>query len=397
MSPASAPKRHVPLQSESMAIFWVVISLALIALTLVDAFETIIQPRRVTHRFRFARLYYTTAWRIWRAVALRVPAHRRREAFLSVFGPLSMLGLLTTWLLLLMVAFALLHWSVGTRLHVADETIRFTTYLYLSGTTIFTLGLGDVTPIGRIGRTLMVVESGLGFGFLAVIISYLPVLYQAYSTRETTIGLLDARAGSPPTAGQFLLRIARAGNIGAVDATLAEWERWCAELLEIQLSFPVLTYYRSQHDNQSWLSALTMILDTCALLLVEVKQRSSYQTQITFAIARHAAVDLSLVLKARPHPIDETRFSPIQREAMRKSLRDAGVAVNDGESEKRLSELRGMYEPFVYALAERFLFTLPKIVMDVEHADNWRRSAWMEPAPGIGNLPTAPADSEHFD
>ncbi|MBC8108263.1 MAG: two pore domain potassium channel family protein, partial [Anaerolineae bacterium] len=132
-----------------MWIIWVLLSLALIALTLVDAFETIIQPRRVTHRFRFARLYYTSAWRLWRTVALRFSGRRRREAFLSVFGPMSMLGLLMTWLLLLMVAFALLHWAIGTRLHGPDETTRFSTYLYLSGTTIFTLGLGDVVPLGR--------------------------------------------------------------------------------------------------------------------------------------------------------------------------------------------------------------------------------------------------------
>jgi hypothetical protein len=385
-----------------MWILWVLASLALIALTLVDAFETIIQPRRVTHRYRFARLYYTTAWRLWRSIALRFSNHRRREAFLSVFGPMSMLGLLMTWLLLLIFAFGMMHWALRTPLVEASNSARFTTYLYLSGTTLFTLGLGDIAPTGAIGRTLMVIESGLGFGFLAVIISYLPVLYQAYSQRETTIGLLDARAGSPPTAGQFLLRIARAGNIRAADAMLAEWERWSAELLEIQLSFPVLTYYRSQHDNQSWLAALAMILDTCALLLVEVKQENSYQTQLTFAIARHAAVDLSLVLKAHPHVIGEGRFSRAQRDALRKSLRDAGVELSDGEPDARLAELRAMYEPFLFALAERFLFALPPIVLDTEPADNWQRSAWMQRTPGIGSLPAGQrgseqAESGHFD
>jgi hypothetical protein len=385
-----------------MWIVWVIFSIAIVFLTLIDAFETIIQPRRVTHRFRFARLYYRSGWRLWRFLALRFTSNRRREAFLSVFGPMSMLGLLTSWLVLLIVAFAVLYWAIETPLVAPEREIDFRSYLYLSGTTMFTLGFGDITPMHGLGRALTVLQSGLGFGFLAVIISYLPVLYQAYSQRETTIGLLDARAGSPPTAGEFLLRAARSGNIDQIDSILGEWERWSAELLEIQLSFPVLSYYRSQHDNQSWLASLTMILDTCALLLADVARKNLYQTQLTFAMARHAAVDLSLILKARPHQDDGSRLPPLQREALHNALRNAGVTLNDGASESRLSELRAMYEPFLFALAERFLFNLPPVVTDSEVADNWQRSAWMARTPGIGSLPVASGvdgttDSDHFD
>lgn len=87
---------------------------------------------------------------------------------------------------------------------------HFTTYLYFSGTTFFTLGYGDLVPTGAMGRVLSVAEAGIGFGFLAVVISYLPVLYQAFSRREIIISLLDARAGSPPSAGELLRRLAEA-------------------------------------------------------------------------------------------------------------------------------------------------------------------------------------------
>ena len=381
-----------------MWIVWVVLSIGLILLTLVDAFETIVQPRRVTHRYRFARMYYTIAWQMWRAIAVRVKSHRKREAFLSVFGPLSMIGLLCTWLLILIGAFALMHWSIHTPLSQHEDEHGFGSYLYFSGTTLFTLGYGDITPTRGFGRVASVIESGLGFAFLAVIISYLPVLYQAYSQRETTIGLLDARAGSPPTAGEFLTRIARAGNFHNIDGFLGEWERWAAELLEIQLSFPVLTYYRSQHDNQSWLATLAMILDTCALLLVEVKRTNTHQLQLTFAIARHAAVDLSLVLKARPHMTGDGRFSREQRDQLRATLEQAGIPLSEGDTEPRLAELRAMYEPFLHALAERFLFDVPPIVSSEENrADNWQRSAWMRRAPSIGSLPASQFDSGHFE
>ena len=112
---------------------------------------------------------------------------------------------------------------------------------------------------------LTVIEAGMGFGFMAVIIGYLPVLYQAFSRREVGISLLDARAGSPPSAGQLMLRLVRTDRAAGATPLLAEWERWAAELLESHLSFAVLSSYRSQHDNQSWLAALTVALDACAI------------------------------------------------------------------------------------------------------------------------------------
>src|SRR5207237_5316004 len=141
---------------------------------------------------------------------------------------------------------------------------------------------------------------------------------------------------------------------------LAEWERWAAELLESHLSFPVLSYYRSQHDNQSWLAALTAVLDTCAFLIAGVKGAVPYQAQLTFAMARHAAVDLALVFRTPPRPPEPDRLLPERWDRLRELLRTAGVATDDGEgAERRLAEMRRLYEPFVNALAGYFLFALP--------------------------------------
>ena len=193
-----------------------------------------------------------------------------------------------------------LHWSLGTGLHGPGDRAGPGTCFYLSGTTFFTLGFGDVTPIEPLGRVLAVAEAGLGFGFLAVVISYLPILYQAFSGREVTISLLDARAGSPPTAAQLLIRLARGRNLAALGRFLEEWERWAAQVLESHLSFPMLGYYRSQHDNQSWLAALTVVLDAWALVLAGVKGADPYQAGLTFAMARHAVVDLAQVYQVPP-------------------------------------------------------------------------------------------------
>ena len=242
--------------------FGVIVAAALMAVVLIDAFEVVLLPRRVRHGFRLARLFYRTSWMIGRTAARLLPPGRWRTGFLGAFGPLSLFVLVVLWAVGLITGFALLHWSLGTALSVADA--GFGAYLYFSGTTFFTLGYGDMVPLGTAGRALSVAESGVGFVFLAVIVSYLPVLYQAFSRIEISIALLDARAGSPPSAGELLRRLAAGRSPSGPGPFLVEWERWAADLLESHISFPVLSYYRSQHENQSWVGSLTAILDTCA-------------------------------------------------------------------------------------------------------------------------------------
>src|SRR5258706_11215391 len=168
--------------------------------------------------------------------------------------------LFAIWAFALVLAFAMLHWAAGSSLNVSGGPATFRTDLYLSGTTFFTLGLGDVTPRTALARVITVAEGGMGFGYLAIVISYLPTMYTAFSQREINISLLDARAGSPPTAGELLRRHSHVHGFNILTRYLQEWEIWCAQLMESHLSYPVLCYFRSQHDNQSWLAAFTGVL-----------------------------------------------------------------------------------------------------------------------------------------
>jgi hypothetical protein len=382
-----------------MAVILGVVGAGLVLLVLVDGFQTMVLPRRVAWRFRPARLYYRLGWRVWRVLARLAPAGKRRHTVLSIFGPLSLLGLFTTWVLALILGFAWLQESLGPGNIYAPEgdPKNIWTYLYLSGGTFFTVGFSDIYPLPGPGRVLAVAEAGLGFGFLAVIIGYLPVLYQAFSRREVSISLLDARAGSPPSAAEMLLRLARARSLGRVDAVLAEWERWAAEVLESHLSYPVLTYYRSQHDNQSWLAALTAVLDTCAALLALADARCTYQAQLTFAMARHALVDLSLVFGTPPVPPQPDRLPPERLRGLRELLRQHGVELREGPAaDAKLAELRGAYEPFANGLGQFLLFRLPDVVPEKAIVDNWQTSAWMRRLPGLSALPAADGD-DHFD
>ena len=228
-----------------------------------------------------------------------------REQCYSIFGPGSLLLLLIVWALLLVTGFALLFFGLRTPFAdtMADATAlaRLRTDLYVSGTTLFTLGIGDVLPRSLVARALIVIESGTGLGFVALVIGYVPVLYNTFSRREVCVALLDARAGSPPTSTELLRRHAFPGGQEALVVLLVEWERWSAEILETHVSYPILCYYRSQHDNQSWLSALTAVLDSCALLISVVPGIASRQAQLTFAMARHALVDLGHVFHLEKH------------------------------------------------------------------------------------------------
>ena len=318
-----------------------------------------------------------TTWILWSSVARKMRPGNRRDLYLSYFGPLSLLLLLVFWAAVLVLAFALLQWGLTSALQAPEKHATFGTYLYMSGTTFVTLGFGDVIPLFWLGRLLAVAEAGIGFLFLALIIGYVPIIYQAFSRREVEISLLDARAGSPPSATELLRRHYRNQQVEELVRYLCEWERWCAELLESHLSYPVLTYYRSQHERQSWLAALTTILDTSSLFIVGFEGITAPTVRFTFAIARHAAVDLAQVYGIPPLNPKRNRLSPADFAQMRAALSEVGLRLQLGaDAEQRLSEIRRMYEPFINALADHLLLNLPPWIIASRTVDDWQTSAW---------------------
>jgi len=361
-----------------VAIVAAILGAGLVLWVLWEGFETIVLPRRVTRRFRLTRLFYRRTWIPWANMVGSIVPPGSRETWLSVFGPLSLLLLMSIWVFGLILGFALIHWSLGPAL---PTIAGFFIDLYLSGTTFFTLGLGDVAPQGTLARLLVVIESGMGFGFLALVIGYLPVLNQSFARREETISLLDARAGSPPTASEMLRRHSQDGGMEALQELLHEWERWSSDLLEGHLSYPVLAYFRSQHDNESWLAALTAVLDTCALVMAGLEGACERQAELTFAMARHAVVDLSLVFRTEPRESKPARLSPQKLAELRALLAKSGLKLQKGKAvDGKLAVLRRMYEPYVHALAAYFRVAIPPWIAAVGWVDNWQKTAWERPA-----------------
>jgi voltage-gated potassium channel Kch len=352
-------------------------AVALILIVLWDIFETIVLPRRVTRHVRLTGLVYESTWAPWSAIGRMIHKGGRRETFLSLYGPLALLLLLFVWATGLIVGFATIQWSLGSLLVSPYGHFGFITDLYVSGTTFFTLGLGDVVPNAGLSRAVTVIEAGVGFGVLALVIGYLPVLYQAFSRREVSISLLDARAGSPPSAVEMLRRHMRDFGVEALTVQLRSWEAWAAELMESQLSYPSLSYFRSQHEHQSWLAGLTTILDACALIIVGVDGIPAQQARLTFAMARHAAVDLSQVSGTKPDEHCHIRLPEDAVAQLRELLEQAGAPLREGpDADAKLTELRKLYEPYVFALSHRLLMDLPPWLPGDDEVDAWRSSPW---------------------
>jgi len=374
-----------------MRLLAVIFGIALIILVAQDAFETIVLPRRVTRRIRLTKLFYRLTLLGGNSIGHMIRSSARRDSFRAYLAPLSLLGLLIFWAALFILGYGLLLWGLALPLSALSNTVSFPTYLYLSSTTFFTLGLGDVSPLPGLGRFLLVSEAALGFIFLALVISYVPVLYQAFSRRELRISLLDARAGSPGTAVELLSRncASKTGEgVEELRLLLHDWELWCADILESHLSYPILAFYRSQHEQQSWVGALTIILDTCALILTTIDGDSTpgapiQAAKFTFAMARHAVVDLAQVLDISP-PTAMNRLSSAEFAHLQDMLVTSGIHVRESRtSEQQLSELRATYEPFVSALARRIQVSLPPWIPPKEMLDDWQTSAWDDRFPSL--------------
>ncbi len=369
-----------------MHIAILIVGIIIIMITLVDAFEAIIMPRRVTARLRLTRIAIRGMWWIWTRATywFRGEGDREgvtiRDRILAVFGPLMLLILIAIWAAMLIFGFAMVIWGVRATT-LAGHGTTFGSAVYVSGTTYFTLGLGDVTPTTTTGRIIMVVEAGVGFSFLALIIGYIPPIISRFGDRETEITLLDARAGSPPSAVELLRRLQGPDCRGMLDSYLRDWERWTADLLESHLSYPILSYFRSQHERQSWLATLTLVLDTCALLLVGIEDEEgpfpTQQARLTFAIARHTVGDLAQILNVPPAPVLADRLPPQVQEEARLLLSEYGFQLRPGEgAASQLSALRALYEPNIVAIARHVRLTLPGWLPDTTSPDDWETTAW---------------------
>ena len=387
----------------------IIFGCVIIGVVLLDAFETVVLPRRVTRQFKLTAWFYRRTWIPWSNIAGHLRTPSRQQNFLGYFGPLSLILLLEFWAASLILGFALVQYGIGGHEQLSHEPLTFGRIVYHSGQTFFTLGYGDILPTSTLARALSVLEAGMGFAFLGVVIGYLPVVYASFSRREIQISMLDARAGSPPTAVELLVRLAGSSENPAIDQivldeVLRDWERWAGELLESGISYPVLSFFRSQHSNQSWLGALMTMLDVTSLVITGIEGIHPGQARLTFAMARHAAVDLAQVVNARYDPQAAERLPDADFDTLRQTLAAAGLKLRTSdEARQKLNKLRSMYEPYIHSTARNLMVALPPWQHLVKTRDNWQAGPWdrMIQAKGLavlGQKPVVPPQSsdDHF-
>jgi len=367
-----------------MSVPAVILGIFCVIVALVDAFESVVLPRTVRRSIRLRTVFYYFSALVYSATGRLPRKLKLRQALLVAFAPINFLTLISAWACLMIVGFTLIHWGLSTPLINSAEDGKFTSYFYFSGVTFFTLGYGDVVPLHGVGRLLAILEAGLGFGFLALVIGYVPVIYSAFSRRESTMLKLDSKAGSEPSALEIVRRHAQAGVMESLIPLLREWEDFSAQLLESYLSYPILAYYRSQHDDQSWLRSLTAMMDACMLIKgvtangTDLTSRQlAFHAKATFVMGRHLLVDLSYVLAVPPRTGAPTRLTHENLEYIRATLREYGLSCAAGpDGERHLRDSIELYEPYAIGLAEDLIVDLPDWIPQADMIDNWQTSAW---------------------
>jgi len=359
-----------------MRLLATVAGILLVLLTLWDVFSIMVVTRRATRQLQLTSLLTYQLRRVYIAAGRHFRDRTQRENFLGVAGPLLLFVRFGVWSAVFIVAYALLQWGAGDHIAAPEGAASFSTLLYYSGTTFFTVGLGDITPVGAWPRLLNVLEAATGFLFLGLVISYLPAFYSDFARREARISQLDAWAGSPPTAAEVLARLGREGALPDLDSFMTAWEVWAAETMESHLSYPILAIFRSQHEDQSWVSALATVLDVSALAMVGIEGLNPRAARLTFAMARHAVVDLSQIFGRPRREGYPDRLPSIELGQLRAYLAANGVQLAGGQAaDARLRELRGLYEPYLEVLSATLFMPLPTWLPQAGARDNWQRTA----------------------
>lgn len=329
----------------------------LIVLMLQDAFEVVLLPRRIRRRVRVMRAFFAVTWGTWAALGRLALPGRRREAFLGVYGPLAMMALFGLWALGIVAGFGLLQWALARQYDPTLGTLA--DFLLGSGDAFFTLGYNPATFHADWLHALVLLEAGVGFSFIAVTISYLPVLHQSFSLRDVQIIQLATQAGSPATSVAVLLWHVEEGDLHRFDDWMRSWERWSSDLIESHCSYPMLAFYRSQHEKHSWLASLAVVLDCCTLVLAGFDEGVFHQAESTFFAARRVLIEICGALglegvAMRPLLTDD------QFEAISAAVGSIYAPWQAGPATRTAVEaLRATYDPLLVGLSSHLLLPLP--------------------------------------
>ncbi len=225
----------------------------LIARTVFSAVRTFVVPRGENDQL--SRVLFTVVRRAFNLAAPPSRSYAQRDRVMAYYGPVALMLLPAFWLVLLVLGFGAIYWALG--MPVTDA-------LEVSGSSLLTLGF--FRPSVVYGDIVSFIEAALGLALVALLISYLPTIYSAFSRRELLVSMLEVRADSPPSPVVMITRMQRLHGLGALHGMWDRWEQWFAEVEETHSSLPVLVFYRSQQPSQSWVNAAGAIMDAAAIV-----------------------------------------------------------------------------------------------------------------------------------
>jgi len=336
--------------TEALRILALVGGAGLILLMLADAIGTLIVTRARTARWRPTGFWYAITWRATRTAAARLPT-RGGDYVLNVYPALSLLGLLLFWLVGLMVGWALVYWGLSERVGGQGDWVSLA---YYSGTSLLTpaFGVANDEPV----RFLSLVETLSGLGTIALLISYLPALYGAFSRREARLLTLDDPIGGRLTPLRVIAVHSSDGSLDLFNRFCADWEMWTAEVLESHTSYPMLALFRSQHAGQSWITALGVVTDAATLACCCIVGAEVREPYFLYRRGRRAVVDIAAALNIPDEPADTSALTRENVEIAWDGLKQLGLKLRDNdESWRRLQELR---EPYGNRLQQLIDYTL---------------------------------------
>jgi hypothetical protein len=226
---------------------------ALVVATIGSAIRTVVLPRAIPARL--GSVVFVTMRRLFELRMRRVTSYDERDRIMAPYAPLSLFVLAFTWLVIVFAGYTAMFWALR------EGSIRED--LTSSGSALFTLGFES--PDSLPTTALAFTEAAIGLTLVALLITYLPSLYAAFSARESEVALLEVRAGAPPSGVAMIERFARISWVGGLSSVWGRWERWFVDLEESHTSFPALVFFRSPQPLQSWVTASGAVLDAAAL------------------------------------------------------------------------------------------------------------------------------------
>jgi len=325
-----------------------------VVVILLDVFLTVVVPRRapnIGRRVRVSGWLIVYLWRLWREVGLRFSTPERREGFLGTFGALVVVLLLDTWVGGLILGYGLMLFALHDQIRPEPESLG--TAVYFAGVSLLTLGFGDFVATDGPARLVSLVAAGNGLGLFAMVITLLFTLYGSLQRRVVAVVVLGSRAGAPPSGVTLLETYALAGILNDLPRVFADWQAWAAEVLDSHLAYPVLAYFRSSHDNDSWISSLGAVMDAATLVLTTIEDGPKGWAKLSRAVGGHCLEDLVMYFRLPAQP--EVGVERDEFEVARRRLERAGFTLRDPDAAwDDFSRLRAEYAGRVNALARHW-------------------------------------------